>query len=785
MKARHWTIGLAACLWPGLVAAGAPTQVQAADAAHRVASELNQAAHRLLRQMPLTPQAIDASLVLVRESAALRPDDADQWRRVRKVATLAERDDVVDEALGRILALDPGDEAARLLRLLVAVERYQTMEQRVAALEQLLSAENRGRLRPAVASRLAMNLAFLHQRGGNLDAFAHWLAEASIIDPANREAAAVAAGFFSANRDDAYAEAELLANLIVADQTDLGAQIELARLLLDAGAYPAAERTYELLLSGLIAEEVAADDNIIADLATVKWALGKPDEALQLIDRRRRDQANQAQRSAAPGTAAAPPTDTVLATVAAAIRGRQPEGGAESAMEIVRSAYAARLGELAGLADTAAAQAQLHLQLAWITMWLARDAEAARASLGRADELVPVSDQAKARFEGLAAWCAGDAARAIELLQPLVDSDPASRLGMALACRDLNRARDAARHLLAVARAQPGTLMGVWSADMLAEMVGQRVPLTDQARRLNELIESLPRGLERQARQGTTGLTFRIRPGQSTYSPFDPLPITISISNQAVSPLAVDHEGPIRPQIVVFCDVRGTRLLDRPPPPAFIIDIDRTLRLEPGETYTITFDLRDGVVADALDELAVWGANVTVTGMINFHARADGVLHPGLLGSAASTPLIRVDGVRMTEQWVVDTIAAVQAGDDPLPRDVALLSHLAAEAPGRDGAEPTAQHIDEARAAVLSAFPRLAPLDQAWILSVLPAHDAFEPLLNVARRSDDRHVQMAYLLSCSSGPDDPMIDAAMRGDDEDIRIVAEAIRAGGDGDEGP
>ena len=46
----------------------------------------------------------------------------------------------------------------------------------------------------------------------------------------------------------------------------------------------------------------------------------------------------------------------------------------------------------------------------------------------------------------------------------------------------------------------------------------------------------------------------------------------------------------------------------------------------------------------------------------------------------------------------------------------------------------------------------------------------------MSRKDDDRYVKLVYLLFCLEGPDDPMIDAAIRGDDPDVRAVAEMIQ---------
>ena len=92
---------------------------------------------------------------------------------------------------------------------------------------------------------------------------------------------------------------------------------------------------------------------------------------------------------------------------------------------------------------------------------------------------------------------------------------------------------------------------------------------------------------------------------------------------------------------------------------------------------------------------------------------------------------------------------------------LALLSRIVAVSDAESETPQRRDLLDQTLSSVLTAFPDLEPTERAWILSVLPLHDTFEPLLNMARKSEHRHVKMAYLLFQLTGPDDPMLDAAM------------------------
>ena len=103
---------------------------------------------------------------------------------------------------------------------------------------------------------------------------------------------------------------------------------------------------------------------------------------------------------------------------------------------------------------------------------------------------------------------------AIQILQPLAESDVVARVGLALAHRAQGQKREAARELLAVNRAQPGSLIGIWSSWQLADMLGTRRPLSDEASRLEQLIASLPSSLERYPDDPSLAVDMRIIPSK-------------------------------------------------------------------------------------------------------------------------------------------------------------------------------------------------------------------------------------------------------------------------------
>lgn len=761
----------------------------------RLAVQFARAAARVIDVDTLTVPAIDAASSLVGEALSLDPDNAELWRFAKELASLADREAPYEEAVGRLVQLDPLDDAARLLRLNLALERYDTVEERIEAYRRLLTAEQRAKLGPAVASRLALDLALLLRRNGDLEGFSEALSDAVTFDRSNRAAAAIAAGFFRMNVEDPYGQAELLVNLMLADPTDITTQIALAELLLEHGAYAGAERLYQLATRNQFAARTISASGLLADQAIAQWANGHAEAALATIRKRQkqvddlregelfseqpeldpRERAEQARQRAL--------IDPTLATVRAAI---QTQRGAEEAPGFVKralEAYATIIDRAETAEDSdAALVARLELEMAWVAVWLGGELAPVESLLSAAERYQPLSDAARARFEGWLALRRGETAAAVELLRGPAETDPAAGLGLAEAYLQTGRRQDAARVLLEIARARPGSLIEVWAANKLAELVGRRLPLSEQAQRLEALIASIPPAFDRYPETSTLAVGLRIEPAKVMFHPYEPIIINVEITNNSPDyPLAIDRDGPIRPQLVLeFSTTLPATVLEGISTTA-VIDIGRRLRLEPRERLVIPIDLRYFQIGNALDTQALHGTLVRVKATLNSVVTPRGAIEPTLLGSEQWTSVIRIEGARVTSPWlraVVNSIREPDSSEDLV--SMALLSHLIG--PPRSQAEYEAQQrmpagqVDlfiRAGDALTSAFASLDDVSQAWLLSVTPPGKVLGPVREMVRESDERLLQLAYMLFHVVGPDDPVLQVALQSSDDHLRSVAE------------
>ena len=765
----------------------------------RLAAQYLRSAMSLMEAGPVTVLGLDGAVFLVQQATDLDPDNAELWRSLLELIDLQDRledDQLSRTVLENIVRLDPEDDVVRLRQISASLAQHQTIKERIDAYQRLLSMPNPAQLGPAITSRLAFDLAMLLSRDDDVQGYAKWLGEAVAADPSNRSAAAAATGFFRMNVQDAFAEAELLTSLMLADPTDVVTKTTLAQLLLDHGAYAAADRIYRVTERTYEAGGSLSPDGMLADRAVAQWGRGKVQAALQTIRvrqgqsdavyRRSMQQQNPELTRLELARLHAPVAAT-LATIRAAIHNRLGDDQVESSMRGVRGAYAAEIERLRSAEDIDPRELADRLQqAAWVFVWLDGNVDDVVAFLDDARQVLGdegLSQTAQARFDGWLAMCRGEVDQAIVLLEPVAEDDVPAALGLALAHLKKGERRDGAAGLLRVARAQPGSLIGVWASDLLAGLIGRRLQsaeLDPVATQLEALIDSVPRVYDRFPDEPTLAVSLRIVPAKDTFDPYEPIIVNLLITNHAPFPLAIDSGGPIRPRVILIPTIQITRDLRFSQLAPIVVDIDRRLRLEPRQTLVVPVDLRRSHIDELLNKAhPLRGALLKIRAVLNFWVPKQGVIRAGLLGSEIEIQRpIRVNGARLTQGWVEYAIGVAIDPDDP--DDLATMALLSWLAPGLVPEQISAdliQLVRDSAQALAEGYAKLDPISQAWLLGVVPRMSVIEPMLAMARKSDDKYVQISYLLFHVQDPADPMLDAAKRSDDPDVKYAAEFLES--------
>lgn len=793
MRLQKLIIGLflvLICTWSNCQGADIPPK-------QLLASQYLRAAMSFVEGEVFTVQGIDGAIRLASLAAVLAPDNAETWRALVELIDLGDRpedDELRVAALRNIARIDPEDDVTKLRLINHAIAQRQTVTDRIEAYENLLAPANKAQLGEAIASRLAFDLALLYSRTGDIQAYSSWLAEAVTLDKSNRIAAAEAAGFFRVNTSNPYDEAELLVNLMLTDPTDLVAKAALAQLLLNQGAYIAADRIYGITSQIHVVLGSLAPNGLLADQAVAQWGRGYEQVALQTIAKRQM-LADEVFRQAAArdnpelsrvelGRLKSPIAPT-LATIRAAIHNRLQSPEAEASLRNLKESFEAVHKVLSTKEDIAdEAIASLYLQQAWVMLWLTNDVDAVGPLLEAAkSKLEPdgINETALTRFEGWIALRQGKDELALELLSSVAEDDVAAKLGLAMINLKQGQTRNCARELLGVVRSQPGSLIGVWASDLLTEIIGRRLTrdeLQTQAGRLEELVASIPAVYDLFTSEPTLAVSMRIKPAKSTFDPYEPIIVNLEITNHSPFPMAISSGGPIRPRVIFLPTIQVTRDLRFDELPPIIIDIDRRLRLEPHQPIIIPIDLRRSSINGILnDAYPIRGAMIKIRAVLNFWMPKQGIIRVSVLGSEIQSPSIRVDGVRMTEQWINSAIVTALNPNElrDLPT-MGLLSRIHTELPKDAPLQEKVKLLSDAAEALIEGYSKISPTAQAWLLTVITRAEAMKPIISMARKSTNKYVQISYLLYHVENENDPMIEAAERSEDEDVRFMANLLR---------
>lgn len=772
----------------------APSEEIAAEGRMRLARLLVRSSLELVRAEEPRTDDYRVALAMTEWATELAPEWTDAWRVLVQLASLGEGldesgADRLQRALTAIVRQDPTDEVARLRLLSLAIDRFPTAEQRVAAYERLLDPANRGRLGGPVAARLAFELALLLHRSGDVEGYARWLAESVALDPTFAAATEAAAGFLRHRAVDPVGEAELFVAAMLANPVNPLPRELLASICLREAAFAAASRLHDLTIATTPLDDPASA-GFVAAKALALWAQGTPDRAIALIDARQKelDQIARMQvRAQDPEIDLAgleqvrARPDRQVATLRAIILRSTGSPEADAAVGTAMLAMQLDFEDAEQLdpdPELTRRLAELGIDSIGFLLWMSPDPEGPTRMLAEVATQVELSERARRRLDGWIALRRGEVDAAIALLEPATD-DPLAMLGLADAYLAAGRRSDAARTYLAVHRAGPGTALGVWARDRLAEIIARPVPASDVATRLDALVGTVPSTYDRLVLGEGRSVGVTLRSTKPSYAPLEPVQLVAEIVNATDLPLAIGSEGPIEPNLAVLAQATIAQL-DRPvAAPPMVVPLQRRFRLGPRERLAIPIDLSLGSFGEVLDRTALAGSNISVRAISNFRPVEGGALQPGVLGAKGEASQVRVEGVRVTSGWIEDAVAAVRVADRA--EDLPLMSLLAAVGVATEGApqlpEGEFDAIGQIWEAMQEGWTHLDPAGQAWLLTSLPATPSpgMTALVDNARSSNDRVVMLGYILGRSRGSDDPVLRRAIASDDARLSLIARLV----------
>jgi len=788
-------LSLAACLLLGAATASAgPSQPRvrsSPDPGPAIAPEvvLSRTIERIalmdLRLQP-NPGDVDYRIAdhVLELAQRVSPDRATLARRRASLAYRIGDSEALERATRDVVRLDPRDTVAQLRLISLRIRSLQTVDQRLDAYQRFLGPGGRS-LDPSVRSRLALDAALLAREAGRTDTFVDMLSLATQLDATNKQAAAVALGFYQQRvADDPRGLAELTINLLLADPLDLNVHLALARILAAHGVFDQADRFHTNGRRVMLAASNRLTTQVSSEQLVLTWHRFGPDrpvsrlhDELTLARNQARERIASLQAQGIPTTDQTPPEQVrldpqiELVRILAAHAAGQ-EDVIEAAVEDLRASHDA---EVRGLTDPATrpegvtpaqvralAGARLFEQFAIRSMTGVQLDEYTDAVRGTPLRQDPRVRQATDPWIALREGRLDDAIAGFESLDP---AGPVVHIGIGLAHELGERIQDAVESYRAAFASDPLGPWGAWGryrAGVLIKTDPVRTTLTAPIRRA---AQAVPDWVDQITSDPVAATNLTVQgPGRSLHA-LEPGHITLRLRNAAPTPLGLGPDHTIRSTFVISpqLDAPGVDE-DWSPAHPEIVELDRRLRLNPRETIEAQIETMPAFTGWWLEVASEAAARVRHRVIQGVDLSA-GTLRVGALSVAADADAY----VRQPLELVLagpEAIAdAARTGTGhTLALALASMRTLALR-PEHTGAAPG--DLDTAIDAIIQRFDSLSSIDRALTLAMLPtgrlapkferldlfiddamAHESDEIVLGVAlatraRSSDDPLLRVA------------------------------------------
>jgi len=542
----------------------------------------------------------------------LAPGDAQIARRWAQAAWSASMEDDLRRASRRVVRAAPGDTVAQLRVVSDAVNRAQTVEGRLEKLEAFLGPRGSG-IAPEVRSRLALEAATLRRERGDADAFAERLSSAIRLDPAHKEAVALALSYYTAQVGEPEGTLDLLIRLLYADPFDAKTAVRIAEVLAREAAMDQARRYHDLAWN-LVIKMREPGAELYAQRYALVWDDEGPGAVTRDIARRLEEFRAIAEARYEAGVERDVPEDELI----------EPEDvHLPSITEITRTIAAVEAGdeeqieqglaELEAISDqriedrlnnpgrpelrTAAIRAFTDLMI--MRLFAGREVDAVVRSmteLRRDGQGELISDIALA-------WLAlrrdGPEA-AFDALETINPANPYAIMLEAVAGEALGRTETAVRAARELARAQPLGVYGAWGRYRLRRLLGDEPIATPPGRRLAATASAVPDWVLELHDDPLSFVGLRVEAVESLGRSF-PQRVRVTLRNTSPLPLAVGADRPLGSRILLSTNATSSqRVLGRRRPE--VVELNHRLTLADGEAMTAT--LRPSVGANLILDLA-------------------------------------------------------------------------------------------------------------------------------------------------------------------------------------
>lgn len=700
-----------------------------------------------------------------------------------------------------LVNLDGGDIVAQLRLISSGISSLQDVDQRLAAYDTLLGPKYEKKLDQSVRSRLALDAALLLREKGDSEGFGKRLGEATAWDSTNKDAASLAATFFSLRVDDPAGRFTLLINLLKADPFDPETHLAMARELAAGGAYKQSKRFYESFQNLMARRSQHVGTTELAEYQIVGWNVGGAEvlvkEARLSVEQQRAEV--EAKRRAliaidAPQDQIPDPenlrlpmeTERVRVSAAAALG---DEGQLDYAVAELETTFSRQIKVLqdpkkwpAGMTEDGARVKLLTTaaELVWLRLWTGRNWDQVGKALDDLSKNPRTDKDIVQRMKGWLKIREKEFDAAEQLLLPLAEDDPLAAMGLALSAEMRGNKDEALRRYTAVYEANMGTLVGASARTRLTILTGKAplpAPLTTQ---LDELARGIPNWLEGMIVDPHRMVSVTANPVSNRIGSLDPIYLKIRIVNLAPIPLGIGPDRPLNSTMLLVPRLSVGLRAVAAGNAATVVRLDRKLRLLPQESMEITVWADAGITGYIMDQFGTLAAELRWRLVQGFVVDEDGTYLPGPMNAYADSGSVLREASSKSELTVESLVKFIDNGSiDDLAECLLVVKGIAAQAEGQEG---TVSKEDRELIAqsLAKRYSRLDGSGKLQMLAKLPGKALsgwLGPLDEAISKETDPAVLRLILLTRVVDAADPIFAVATSTPDARLTEVAGLMRA--------
>lgn len=681
---------------------------------------------------------------LLESAMSFAPHDREIARQWLEAAWSAGDRATALDVTRRLITIDPRDEIAALRLIAARIGELQTAEERQAAYARLLGQEGEA-ISPSIRSRLALDAALLAREQGDMDGFVRWLGVSTRLDGTNKEAAALAATYFSSVSNNAMGNLEMLVNLLYADPLDPNVHLSMALAMASQHAFGAAQRFHTNAENLFIGALGYVGQELYLGRLYLLWQSQGAEAVLQAMEQRLEEvRAEEVATIRRQGRIATPeevemvtlsvPFELIRVMSAHAARDEESLNQAMEAFAlVVRSEMERVAAESTDEAFVEAEQRRLLLDLVMARLVCERNVPEAIEHLGLLVSAWPKDrpmTPAMTMAAGLAAMREGNFEQARELLGPIAQRTEWGAMAYGLLELEAGRTAEAVNLFQQVSIAAPLTLPGCWSRSSLAWIDPSLLARGPYADDMERLVSYIPASVDAMAVNPWEFMSLTVEATRDEVDALERAPLRIVLRNISDMPLGAGANRPL-----------STRLLFSPraelgPEPLIggapeVVEIDTRFRLNPRESLEMNVSPELWWFGAVLETAAKHPTALRWRVLQGFRISPRGIYVQGPSSVTAQAPKIRRR--TLPEAALSADELADRLRETPEQDLIAIVAAARAIVTGpRPKGEPRATNpeVETIAAAAAARYPMLAPKARMLMVAVMP-HARMAPMMRV------------------------------------------------------